>query len=211
MTERYIPHMIYKNIPEFLKYRKVVIDPKYEFMPEDELIKHLRHYEYVKISGTRTDKHGTRPFFIILIAPGSKYAINTPQFKKIFGTIKDTDLDSKAEIVIISEQPLTNFIKHQIRTEKTEHPGIYIENYEYKMFAIVIPNHIMVPKHIIMEDAEVAEFCANFHTQPSRMDKILVTDPPVVWLGARPGDVIKVIRDSEITGTSIGYRVVVRA
>lgn len=208
MTQIYKPYAVYKNLSEFMQSRGVKTDHKPT--SNDEFIKHITHYEYVKITGTRSDKHGTRPFILFLIAPDSKYATNTPAFKKLLNTISTSELNSKAEIVFISEKPLTNFIITFIRGERHQYPGLYIEHYDYKICIIVIPKHIMVPKHTILSDDKVKEFCDEFHTIPSRLPKILVTDPPIVWLGARPGDVIRIDRDSEITGSAIGYRVVTR-
>lgn len=207
MTNKYVLVEIYKNLQEFLVYRNVKSD--YQFVSSDKFVSAIAP-EYIKITGTRDDKHGKRAFVLFLIAPESKYAINVPWFKKLLATIDTKTMESDAEIVFISENPLTNFIITQLNVERTTNRKLYIEHYEYKIFTIVVPKHILVPKHTIASDTDVENFCKTFYTVTTRFPKILVTDPPVVWLGAKPGDVIRIDRDSEITVKSIGYRTVIR-
>ena len=209
MALRYIPYEIYKNLFEFLKHRNV--DHQNQQFTEYAFTKTFAQYEYIIMKGSRDDKYGKRPFYVILIAPGSTYGTKTPSFKKLMNSISSDDMSNKAEIVIISENPLTNFIKNQIRTYRISRPGLWIEHHEYFKFSIVIPNHIEVPPHSIMSEEEVAQFCRDNYTQKDKLASIYVNDSPVVWLGARPGDVIKIVRSSEAVGKAIGYRHVIRA
>lgn len=207
---RYIPYEIYKNLSEFLTYRNV--SHKNIQLSEEDFTRRLAQYECIVMKGTRDDKYGKRPFYVILIAPGSAYSAKTPSFKTmVSNNILADDMNNKAEIVIISERPLTNFIKKQIHVYKVSKPGIWIEHHEYDKFSIVVPKHIEVPHHSIMTEEEIQKVCDHNYAQKEKFPRILSMDPPVVWLGARPGDVIKIIRTSEAVGHSIGYRYVVRA
>lgn len=206
--ERYTAFEVYKNLRDLLGYRNVVYN--YNFLDETEFKKHLTTIEYVLIKGTRNDKHGARPFVIVLIAPQSGYALNVPRFKQLMRNIVTPDeLENKAEIVFISEHNFTNFILNQLREDKKKHKA-YIENYTYNTFSIVVPKHVMVPPHTISDDASIEKFCDYYRTSKNRFPQIYITDPMVAWLGARPGDVIRVERESEHVGRSIGYRFVVK-
>jgi DNA-directed RNA polymerase subunit H len=208
ITEEYIPYVIYKNLQKFLQYRNVVSG--HMFINKEDFSKRFSHYEYITIEGERDDKYGKRKFFLFLIAPDSKYAINTPNFKKLMNTIPGASLSLNCEIVFISQLPLSNFIRNEILNQKAERPNLYIENYEYPIFEIVIPEHGMVPKHFVMTDAEVEEVCQKHYTQKEKLSRMLHTDAPAVWYGVRPGDVFKILRESESNGKAIGYRYVIK-
>lgn len=67
-------------------------------------------------------------------------------------------------------------------------------------------SHILVPRHEIVGPEEREELIKKFG--PLRLfPKILATDPVVRQLGAKPGDVIRIIRPREKVPA---YRVVVR-
>lgn len=206
--ERYIPFEIYKNIKDLLEYRNVKHD--HVFMSKEKFMERL-DFGFIKIDGVRENSHGKRPASVILISPTSKAATNVPNFKVLMKKIPQSDLENNIEIMFISETPFTNFIKSQIRSDRAKYPGVYIEHFEYPIFSIVIPRHVMVPKHEIMPEAEVRKFCEEYKTQRTRFGVILTSDPAVVWLGARPGDVIKIYRESESSGHEIGLRTVKKA
>ncbi|MDI6806269.1 MAG: DNA-directed RNA polymerase subunit H [Candidatus Aenigmarchaeota archaeon] len=72
-------------------------------------------------------------------------------------------------------------------------------------------DHVLVPKHIILNEEEKEEVMKRYRVTLKQLPRILANDPIVKLLGAKPGDVIKIIRKSSIVGESIYYRVVVRA
>ena len=74
---------------------------------------------------------------------------------------------------------------------------------------ILVPDHIYVPKHEIMTKKEAEEVLEKFHTKPTEMPLIYVTDPAIKGLGVKPGDMIKITRKSATAGESTYYRYVV--
>lgn len=69
--------------------------------------------------------------------------------------------------------------------------------------------HELVPKHEILTKDEVEELKKKYRIQPYQIPRIKASDPAAKMIGARPGDVIKIIRTSPTAGHSITYRYVI--
>ncbi|MEZ0394662.1 MAG: DNA-directed RNA polymerase subunit H [Desulfurococcaceae archaeon] len=69
--------------------------------------------------------------------------------------------------------------------------------------------HELVPKHILLKPQEAIEVLKSLGVDPVNLPWISVDDPVARELGARPGDIIKVIRKSPTAGESVAYRYVV--
>ncbi|MGB9124041.1 MAG: DNA-directed RNA polymerase subunit H [Nitrosotalea sp.] len=74
---------------------------------------------------------------------------------------------------------------------------------------ILIPDHIYVPKHEIINKDEAMKVLEKYHTKPTEMPLIYVSDPAIRGLGVKPGDMIKITRKSPTAGESVYYRYVV--
>ncbi|MGA1865952.1 MAG: DNA-directed RNA polymerase subunit H [Thermoplasmatota archaeon] len=72
-----------------------------------------------------------------------------------------------------------------------------------------VMENYLVPRHSIMGKEEVALLLSRYMVDLSQLPKILMVDPCVKALGAVPGDVIKIERDSPTAGLSYYYRLVV--
>ena len=71
------------------------------------------------------------------------------------------------------------------------------------------PDHIDVPKHEIMTIKEAEEVLEKYHCKATDLPLIFVTDPAIIGIGVKPGDMIKVTRKSATAGESFYYRYVV--
>lgn len=74
---------------------------------------------------------------------------------------------------------------------------------------IDVSNHGLVPKHTKISDAEKEKFLSSHSLSLRDLPKILITDPAIVCINAKAGDVIKIERVSMTAGTAVYYRVVV--
>ena len=74
-----------------------------------------------------------------------------------------------------------------------------------------ILDHYLVPQHVILSEEEKKEVIRKYAGgNPYNLPYILAKDPVVQAIGAKPGDVIKIIRVSKTGHKSIYYRLVVR-
>lgn len=69
--------------------------------------------------------------------------------------------------------------------------------------------HRLVPKHRILGEEEKRELLARYNAKLVDLPRILITDPAVRKLGAKPGDVIEITRSSPTAGETKYYRVVI--
>ena len=74
---------------------------------------------------------------------------------------------------------------------------------------VLVPDHIYVPKHEIISKQEAQEILKKHNCKPTELPLIFVTDPAILGLGVKPGDMIKITRKSPTAGTSLYYRYVV--
>lgn len=72
-----------------------------------------------------------------------------------------------------------------------------------------ISNHIFQPKHEILSKNEAQEVLKKYNTKPSQLPYIMISDKGIEDLDVRPGDIIKITRQSPTAGQSVYYRYVV--
>lgn len=72
-----------------------------------------------------------------------------------------------------------------------------------------ITKHDLVPNHVILSEKEKQQILSNYDIIPSQLPKILTTDPVAQSIGAKTGDIVKIIRESHTAKKSTAYRFVV--
>lgn len=68
--------------------------------------------------------------------------------------------------------------------------------------------HILIPKHIKLSEKERKELLERYNITLAELPRIVKKDPGIAGLGAKRGDVIKIIRKSPTSGEAVYYRVV---
>ncbi|RLG58658.1 DNA-directed RNA polymerase subunit H [Candidatus Geothermarchaeota archaeon] len=71
-------------------------------------------------------------------------------------------------------------------------------------------DHVLVPKHEIVPKEEAERIIEKYGGKAVLFPLISSNDPAVIALGAKPGDLIRIIRRSPTGKTSIYYRLVIR-
>ncbi|MDH5448813.1 MAG: DNA-directed RNA polymerase subunit H [Candidatus Bathyarchaeota archaeon] len=70
-------------------------------------------------------------------------------------------------------------------------------------------DHELVPKHEILPPDEREKLLDKYRVQPYQLPRIRTSDPAVKAIGAKTGDVVKIIRNSATAGKCVVYRYVV--
>jgi DNA-directed RNA polymerase subunit H len=104
--------------------------------------------------------------------------------------------------IVITEGRFTHAAKQGAKKRKVE-----LLPKSFPVFEIF--DHKLVPKHEILSEKEKSQILAQYKIQPYQMPQIKSADPAVKAIGAKPGDILKVIRKSATAGEHIAYRYVV--
>lgn len=210
---KYQPWVVYQNIEKLLKYRHITSN--YAFIRSvDQLNQKFISDEYIIISGQqkRPDNingaQASKNISIVLIGPNSDYANNLAKFRRLFNAVYKDDLHL---MLIISDAGVSTYIKKTLGDEFTMNRSDFtIRDYTYSLFTIAIPEHIQVPMHSFASQGEIVDMCRGQSHLLRRLLKIRDSDPAAVWIGAEPGDVVKIIRPSESAGTALIFRYCIR-
>jgi len=79
---------------------------------------------------------------------------------------------------------------------------------EEKEAKLDILNHELVPKHSILTKEEAEELRKRYKIELYQLPYIKSSDPVAEIIGAKPGDVVKIIRKSPTAGEAVAYRYV---
>ena len=71
-----------------------------------------------------------------------------------------------------------------------------------------IMNHDLVPLQTIISEKEKEELFIKYDITPNKLPKILNTDPVSIFIGAKPGQIVKIIRKSHTAKEAVAYRLV---
>jgi len=95
----------------------------------------------------------------------------------------------------------------QAAQKKARKGGIELIPRIFPIFDIF--DHELVPKHEILLLEEREQLLSKYRVQPYQLPRIKTSDPAVKAIGAKAGDIVKIIRDSTTAGKYMAYRYVV--
>lgn len=195
---------IYSNLYKLLKMRKLTINN--ELLNAKDFETEITDKEFVEIDCTRQSE----PMLAFLYGKFSRHLVSTDDFKRhIERIIKKKSPKSLLFIFDAHPDKLTifkNLTPNKIKNYLNSMKEIFIEYYDYRSLTINLPKHILWSKHEIAEPQEVEQMMQRIRKSLESLPEICRDDPGVMWIGARPGDVVKITRESEMAGEAIVYR-----
>ncbi len=78
-----------------------------------------------------------------------------------------------------------------------------------KKAKFTVKSHILIPKHSKLSQKEKNELFDRFNVTQKELPKISMDDPAILGMNLKPGDVIKIERQSATAGSAVYYRGVV--
>jgi len=176
-------------ILNMLKIRKYKIDNDEDFISSDEevFLTHKIDNENCKI-------------YVFFPKITTKVGVFT-----IRQYIKEMQQNNIEQSIIVVKDSITAFAKQVF----VEAKPLIIEYFKENELLVDKLNHILVPKHELLEDAEKKELLKIYKIKDIQLPKILNSDPISRYFGAKKGQVFKITRASESSGEYIYYRIVV--
>ena len=117
----------------------------------------------------------------------------------LYKVMKEKELN---RAIVVTEGRYTHAVKQGAKKKNVE---LLLKS--FPVFDIF--EHALVPMHEIIGQKEKEQILAQYKIQPYQMPQIKSTDPAVKAIGAKPGDILKIIRKSSTAGEHIAYRYVV--
>ena len=74
-----------------------------------------------------------------------------------------------------------------------------------------ILHHKLIPIHVIISEDEKKELLDKFNITPEQLPKITHTDPVSLAIGAKPGQIVKIIRKSHTAQEAVAYRFIIES
>ena len=104
--------------------------------------------------------------------------------------------------ILITSGRYTHSVKQSAKKKKIE-----LLPKTFPVFDIF--EHQLVPKHEILTEEEKRKVLKQYRVQPYQLPQIKASDPAVKVIGAKPGDILRIIRKSPTAGEHIAYRYVI--
>jgi len=79
----------------------------------------------------------------------------------------------------------------------------------YTMAKYDVSKHVLVPKHTKVSEKEKKELFEKYALDLENLPRIYKSDPAILTLDVKEGDIIKIVRKSPTTGEATFYRRVV--
>lgn len=117
----------------------------------------------------------------------------------LYKVMKEKDID---RAIVSTEGRYTHAVKTGAKKKNIE-----LLPKSFPVFDIF--EHALVPRHEILTEKEQNQLLAQYKVQPYQMPQIKSTDPAVKAIGAKPGNILRIIRKSSTAGEHIAYRYVV--
>jgi DNA-directed RNA polymerase subunit H (RpoH/RPB5) len=196
---------IYNNVLVFAsKYRKWKIVSK-QIESESDCVKLIDKLGYIMIECI----DGTKRSFIMILSTESPY-LKTKEFSRV-PTMISKKPKEKIDLYIITENPVTTHIIKKMSTFKVEHK-IKCYNYQHAIFLQIMPEakNQIIPEFTLYRGDDIQKVLdENLLQGISQCGVIRHNDTQMIWIGARPGDLIKIIGASENSGKRIALKRVV--
>ena len=72
-------------------------------------------------------------------------------------------------------------------------------------------DHNLVPLHEIISEQQKNELFKKYNITQDQLPKILNTDPVSIFIGAQPGQIVKITRKSHTAKEAVAFRLVVES
>jgi DNA-directed RNA polymerase subunit H (RpoH/RPB5) len=180
-----------------LKYRKYEkIDEKLE---QDVFMQQMQQVGYVKVKFK--DPINFRPVYFLFISEHSNLASKSAELRNLLDSFRET-----CEIVLLMKNKLKQNIDSVLVPRKHLNITVFLQKYLTRE----LPAAPLCGRNRILERDEVLRLLNDdLDVRLSELPIIRAEDPQCMWINAKVGDVIETVMESDNSGETVHYRVVV--
>jgi len=188
------------------------LDGVYGLSVKEESLEERKAKVLIKLRGyklVKKEKHEDAVSYIVEIPKEKQKAlvwcipkestVGVASINRLQKAMKEADVERG---IIVTGGRYTHAVKQSAKKKK-------IELLPRTFPAFDLFEHKLVPKHEILTQEERGQLLAQYKVQPYQLPQIKASDPAVKAIGAKPGDVLRIIRKSPTAGIHIAYRYVV--
>lgn len=220
-------YLVYQHVPRLLESRglttKTVVDT-----PRDQFISNITQVGYFRLDAEDANR---RVLVLLILATNGKYTDHGPRLRDLITSLHFEDFaveERFSEVMVVAPEeilkkknmtdavygfrkPVEAAKKDGVAKKPEGKRADYYNIYPYAVLSIDIPRVRCIFPHVIADRAEVAAHLTRERLSISSLKRLLATEPLVIWIGARPGNVIRIQSPSETAREACDYYVVVRA
>ena len=198
--------------------------------PDDHrVIGDLERLAYVRLDALREAPRGRRDRVVVLVlAAKGKFAHHAPDLRALLGAVlaERGMAERLDELVVVAEddffarkpllelalgrgEPLPEGGRRPPPPADPADPAgerPFRSAFYYRNFVLVVPDHIAVPAHRVLGPEEGARMLREGRLARADLPVIFANDPPMVWAGARAGQIVEITTDSLTAGVAVYHR-----
>lgn len=163
----------------------------------------LRNYEQV-----RREEEDDSITFVVKIDSEKKVIISCILNRRVVGVAFVRKLQKRLEEAKISKGIMIANVRYTWAARR-EAKKYRIELIPRRFPPFNIFKHELVPNHEILSAEKAKELLEKYHIEPHQLPRIKTSDVAVIAIGAKPGNIIKITRESPTAGKHVAYRLVV--
>jgi DNA-directed RNA polymerase subunit H (RpoH/RPB5) len=140
---------------------------------------------------------------------GAKLKSNGTQIYEYVEDLFDIEeiLDKDDELIIVTKDKVNDGLK-QILTQIYVNDKKFVNIYHIDDYLVDKINHELVPEHNVLSDEKKKEIMKKYYTSnDSQFPEISRFDPQAQAIGARPSQMVEIIRSSQTAITTKFYRI----
>ena len=185
--------------------------------PRDRFITGLNHIGYYRLDARDNREDAYKIVTILILALSGKYTDHAPYLRGLVSSLNSEGFVREgrlSEVIVVApdeimkKKNMTDVIR-DFRAAASA--ADYYNLYPYSVFSLNIPQCQIVPLHEIVSLPEQTAFLARERLALRDLPMVASSNTPVVWIGGRPGQVIRIRHPSETAGEAYQYCVVSRA
>jgi DNA-directed RNA polymerase subunit H (RpoH/RPB5) len=191
-------YVMYLNVRKFLEHKEY---RNHKILSEiekpDNLHQMVQLDEYIKIMSVKDKKR----YATLILADSSTFSGWKGILSILVNTFKTCD-----EIFLITKKHFLARIKKKLVMFKSVGK---IHNFIYDNFTSEVTKGPCVSKHTVLTPEQAITVCRDIlRCHPMSLEKISVSEPQCIWIGAKVGDIVKINGISSNEGKYTDYRLV---